>query len=134
MQTEQNLHLGSCDMSEEIIKILDHIGSKFGVAIDWTDKNVMPYLQELADKYINYEIAISATIVIALVVIALILGILTGVLYRKDCGDYVVCGVLLWVCFLAGVFVIPTEIADIIKCITFPEMQIYEYLSGLIQK
>lgn len=37
-------------MSEEIIKILDHIGSKFGVAIDWTDKNVMPYLQELADK------------------------------------------------------------------------------------
>ena len=73
-------------MSEEIIKILDHIGSKFGVAIDWTDKNVMPYLQELAEKYINYEIAISATIVIALVVIALILGILTGVLYRKDCG------------------------------------------------
>ena len=134
MQTEQNLHLGSCDMSEEIIKILDHIGSKFGVAIDWTDKNVMPYLQELAEKYINYEIAISATIVIALVVIALILGILTGVLYRKNCEGYVVCGVLLWVCFLAGVFVIPTEIADIIKCITFPEMQIYEYLSGLIQK
>lgn len=134
MQTEQNLHLGSCDMSEEIIKILDHIGSKFGVAIDWTDKNVMPYLQELAEKYINYEIAISATIVIALVVIALILGILTGVLYRKNCEGYAVCGVLLWVCFLAGVFVIPTEIADIIKCITFPEMQIYEYLSGLIQK
>lgn len=134
MQTEQNLHLGSCDMSEEIIKILDHIGSKFGVAIDWTDKNVMPYLQELAEKYINYEIAISATIVIALVVIALILGILTGVLYRKNCEGYAVCGLLLLICFVIGIVVIPTEIADIIKCITFPEMQIYEYLSGLIQK
>lgn len=38
-------------MNEEIIKILDYIGSKFGVAIDWTDKNVTPYLQELHDLY-----------------------------------------------------------------------------------
>ena len=121
-------------MSKEIIEILDYIGAKFGLAIDWTDENVLPYVEELAEKYINYEIAISATIVIALVVIALILGILTGILYIKNYDGYVVCGVLLFVCFLVGVFVIPAEIADIIKCITFPEMQIYEYLSGLIQK
>ena len=54
-------------MSEKIIKILDHIGSKFGVAIDWTDKNVMPYLQELADKYINYELVTSIAIAVVCV-------------------------------------------------------------------
>lgn len=121
-------------MSKEIIEILDYIGAKFGLAIDWTDENVLPYVEKLAEKYINYEIAISATIVIALVVIALILGILTGVLYIKNYDGCIIVGILLLICFVIGIVVIPTEIADIIKCITFPEMQIYEYLSGLIQK
>lgn len=31
-------------MSEEVIKILDTIAEKFGLAIDWTSANVLPYL------------------------------------------------------------------------------------------
>ena len=46
-------------MSEEIIKILDALAEKFGLAIDWTSANVIPYLQQLCGKYITYEIAIS---------------------------------------------------------------------------
>lgn len=31
-------------MSDEIIKILDDLGQRFGVVIDWSSENVMPYL------------------------------------------------------------------------------------------
>lgn len=34
-------------MSEEVIKILDALAEKFGLAIDWTSANVLPYLQQL---------------------------------------------------------------------------------------
>ena len=34
-------------MSEEVIKILDNLGEKFGVAIDWTSENIAPYLTKL---------------------------------------------------------------------------------------
>lgn len=30
-------------MSEEVIKILDALAEKFGLAIDWTSANVLPY-------------------------------------------------------------------------------------------
>ena len=48
-------------MSEEIIKVLDNLAERFGVAVDWTSTNVIPYLQELCSKYITYEIATSVT-------------------------------------------------------------------------
>ena len=34
-------------MSEEIIKVLDALAEKFGVAVDWTSANVIPYLEQL---------------------------------------------------------------------------------------
>lgn len=46
-------------MSEEIIKILDALADKFGIAIDWTSSNVLPYLQQLCTKYVRCEIATS---------------------------------------------------------------------------
>ena len=49
-------------MSEEVIKILDALTEKFGLAIDWTSANVLPYLQQLCGKYVTYEIATSVDV------------------------------------------------------------------------
>ena len=46
-------------MSKEIIKILDALAEKAGLAIDWTSANVFPYLQQLCSKYVTYEITTS---------------------------------------------------------------------------
>ena len=43
-------------MSEEIIKVLDDLGQRFGIAIDWSSQNVIPYLQDLMQRFINYEV------------------------------------------------------------------------------
>ena len=46
-------------VSSEIIEVLDYLGEKFGIAIDWTSNNVLPYLQALVDKFIKWEISTS---------------------------------------------------------------------------
>lgn len=125
-------------MSKEIIEILDYIGAKFGLAIDWTDKNVLPYIKELSDHYIHYELWVSTISVIACTTIILICIHTLKKKWRLAIDEWddeaiAYCvGAILLISFLG--IIDGFEIVDIIKCITFPEMQIYEYLSRLIQK
>ena len=44
------------EVSEQVIKVLDAVCDKFGIAIDWTSNNVIPYIQELGNKIITYDI------------------------------------------------------------------------------
>lgn len=46
-------------VSNQIIEVLNDICNKFGLAIDWTSKNVQPYLQELMTKCVAYKFATS---------------------------------------------------------------------------
>ena len=55
-------------MSDEIIKVLDDLSQRFRIAVDWTSANMLPYLQMLTRKYVNYRLAMS--------VMELIVGIL----------------------------------------------------------
>jgi len=50
---------GFTGMSDEVMKIdRNGLAQRFGVAIDWTQQNIMPKLEELAIKYVHYKIAI----------------------------------------------------------------------------
>ena len=46
-------------VSSEVIEILDYLGDKLGIAIDWTNENIIPYLQVLINKFIKWEISTS---------------------------------------------------------------------------
>ena len=46
-------------MSDEVIKVIDALAEQFGIVIDWSSANVIPYLQQLCAKYITYEIITS---------------------------------------------------------------------------
>ena len=59
-------------MSEEIIKVFDYIGDKLGIAIDYTQKNIQPYLEDLWHRYITYEIVINSLQFIGSFIITLI--------------------------------------------------------------
>lgn len=47
-------------MAEEIIQVIDALCSKFGIAIDWSAENVIPYITELSSRYANYVIVSNA--------------------------------------------------------------------------
>ena len=130
-------------MSDEIIKILDDLGQRFGIAIDWSSQNVMPYLKDLMSRFASYEVITSIIwIVIALVGI---IGCLVGILvvnkhankvleedpysdWNSGRGVLIVIGIIAIGCF---VICIIFQSLDIVTCYTIPEKMILEYLKDL---
>ena len=43
-------------MSEEIIKVVDYIGTQLGIAIDWTAENVFPQVMDVLRRYRIFQI------------------------------------------------------------------------------
>lgn len=48
--------MNETSISTEIIKVLDDLAEKFGIAIDWTSENIIPYLKEFLERYVTYGI------------------------------------------------------------------------------
>lgn len=129
-------------MSEEVIKILDALAEKFGLAIDWTSANVLPYLQQLCGKYVTYEIATSVVwmlIGICLLFIGKYAIEKAKYCWRKyneeeysdyDCGAMLL-GILTGCVIVGGIVVILCQTFDIVTCITFPEKIIIEELQAV---
>lgn len=46
-------------VSEQIIQVINDLCEKLGVAIDWTNQNIISYIEILAQKLIKYEIITS---------------------------------------------------------------------------
>lgn len=132
-------------VSNQIIEVLNEICSKFGLAIDWTSKNVQPYLQELMTKCVSYKFATS----IMWLIFGIIVCILGSVFARMAVGswekyqkepytDYdtncffqtLTSGIFLAV----GIVMVVCNITTMIACKTFPEKvvldMITQYMKG----
>lgn len=114
--------------SDQIIQVLDYLGEKLGVSIDWTSENILPYVQTLCSKYINWEIATS----IVWLVVGIALIILAIIAFKgarnPNINDEGFLYLVFIVLLIFGILIIFTQIFDIIKCIYIPELQIYEYI------
>lgn len=122
--------------SENFINIMNAIGDKVGIAIDWTNKNVMPYMEKLSGRIVNYEMFTSiAWLVFAVVV--LIVGIILlvkGFKYKNNperpCYDdsyipSILIGIVAVVTFVVMSIV---QVGDIITCLTLPEKTIISFI------
>jgi len=129
-------------VSQQIIEVLEFLGEKFGIAIDWSSDTVLPVLQTLCGKYIRWEIATS----IAWVVVGIILLIIGFIAlpkaiaalerYRIDYDEdwrLYVSIIITVACLLFGFIAVSTQVFDIIKCYAFPELRVFEYIQDLIQ-
>ena len=126
-------------VSDQIIEVLDYLCSKIGVTIDWTASNVLPYVQTLLEKYIAWEIGSD----IFWCIIG-ILFIISGIIFYKltikfknkyeKTGDvdyemlYIFTSIAFVIVLVIGAITGMYNIYDIIKCVTFPELKIYEYI------
>lgn len=131
-------------MSNEIIKVLDAICDKFGLAIDWTSQNVMPYVEQLCEHIVQYEL-VSSLIYTVLSLVILIVGtvlcirmfkkIFKSSLYEFDkVGAYSCTIFLLVVIYLIFFPILITQFEDAITSLTFPEKTIIEFFSQYTQK
>lgn len=140
-------------MSDAIIKVIDHLAEKIGVAVDWTADNIIPQVLDIMARYRECEIVLSVLIVLLCagwgvgVYIAVKGWILPA---RKRCVESKEDNFWFWNCAgdielnIAGIiifaFVIGISLAAIILCITnigeltrwalIPEVQFYKLISG----
>ena len=132
-------------VSEQIIQVINTLCEKFGIAINWTNENVIPYFEVLCGKLVKYEICTS--IVWMVIMISLSIGSVVATkklapIFKENIEDgygdwdigagFAIAGLI--VINLISLIVCGVQIMDIVKCLTFPEMYIFEYISTLIQR
>ncbi len=132
-------------VSDQIIKVLDNLCDKFGLAIDWSSKNVQPYLKELMAKCVNYKFSIATMWLISGIILFIIscIGIKIGIFCKKkydeieELTDWDVAATLTWVLSGAGmigsVSMIFSNIITIITCRTFPEKIIVDMIQTYLK-
>ena len=134
------------EISEQVIKVLDAVCDKFGIAIDWTSNNVLPYIEQLGNKIVAYDICMSIMWLVVgcipLTIAFLIKKFLNkkkleaedkpndyyftdGTLDEKATDCYFVIVILLAVAIVIGI----DNIQSIIQDITFPEKTIIEFIT-----
>ena len=135
-------------VSEQIIQVINVLCEKFGIAVDWTSENITPYVEVLCKKLVTYEIATSSAIMLIMILLSIASIVATKKLApifkekMEDLNDWdisgwelgAVIGILAVVGINIGTFVtVIVQTMDIIKCATFPEMYIFEYITMLVQ-
>ena len=123
-------------VSSEIIEVLDYLGEKFGIAIDWTSNNILPYLQTLIDKFIKWEISTSIVwIVIAtFVIVAMIVLINLKGIREINEETYGMLWIPIIVLIIVSFIVICIQIFDIIECNVFPEKALYDFIKVMLNQ
>lgn len=130
-------------MSEEIIKILDNLGERLGIAIDWTSENILPYLQDLMSRFIGLKNvqAIIWLVISAVVILLTILVIIGTIKYikKQDKTSYeyedkvFVCGLIDFAIGMLAIIFLTILLCNtfgLIQNIYTPELTLLEYITN----
>ena len=130
-------------MNKEILEALNQLTDKFGIAVDWSNQNALPYLRDLMGRLVRYEIITSVVwlIVGALFVLSAIWWLKFIKYARKKYEDIggsndwdvaaTVAAFAMFIVVLLGIIIVLCQIGDIIQCVVLPEGVILEYIKGV---
>lgn len=126
------------NVSNQIIEVIDALCDKFGIAIDWTAENVLPYVEVLGEKIIKYEIWTSVFWMVGSLLTTVLLWLFFKISYKAvekyELEDVTfVLKVLASIMSFVTTLVIGCQTHDIITATTFPELTIYNVISNLLQ-
>ena len=131
--------------SSQFIEIFDHLCQKFGVVIDWSAQNVIPYITALCGRMTSYVIFKNVVLIFVFAGIFYLFWRFTNPCCSKENKwdpDFQYCKsmngsyVLGWVgrgvvtAFSFGMSI--TALLTIIKCIYLPEFVIIDCLSSYL--
>ena len=111
---------------------LQELAKQFGLALNWGDKNIISYLQDLVKRVITYEFCQS---IFWLVIGALfvVIGIIffIGVYINKFVNEIIIIAIIAVIIgVIIGVIIIGYQIDDIILCGTLPEKILLRYIQS----
>lgn len=129
-------------VSDQIIAVFDALCEKLGVAVDWTQQNVLPYLQDVSLRYVRYELAWSIFTVLETLFAFIAIALFARFCVRKARVEMestdrklwwgmasVIAVALLCCCVIARLDGIENAVRTIIACLTIPESVVINGLS-----
>lgn len=144
-------------MNNKVIEVLDYVGEKLGIAVDWTADNVWPQVVDILGRYRTLQLV---TNICWLIVMMVVIGIFIK-LWIIAINSYKVCinqkedsfwwywsnywsevkwsgsfGLAMFSAFLGIPVVVglPFVISDIFKWLLIPEIQFLELFSNYLSK
>ena len=134
-------------MDNKIIEVLDYMGEKLGIAIDWTSENVMPQVMEFMGRYKVYAIVEHGIRIVMLMIFVATLVVLLKIMFKgiaTKSSDNIWCAlswetdgiattVITIISILAIVWAILNavdRVFDIAKWALVPEIQFIEKFSN----
>lgn len=122
-------------VADQIIQVINDLCQKFGIVIDWSAENLIPVAEHLGGRIMNWCIAENIFgIVFCAILVAV--GIVVAVKTYGKCkgyGGYETIVILSTAITLIGGAGFCVSTFDIVKCLTFPELRIFEYIQGFMQ-
>lgn len=129
------------EVSDQIIKVLDNLGQKFGLAVDWTQSNIAPYVQQLGQKIVNYELWTSVVWITLMIIflIGLIISLKKSIKGYKNADRYanfewIFLCIFSTLGIVISVIVIITQVFDIVTCLTLPEKIWMDYINSYMNR
>lgn len=114
--------------------MLQKLAEQFGLALDFSKENVIPYLQQLAERVVKYETCQSifwlvfGTILLLVGIVMIVLAIKNVITWDEDTIiGFIIVGFVLG---LIGSFVVCQQISDLILCKYLPEKILLRYVNG----
>lgn len=130
-------------MDNKVIEVLDYLGQKLGIAIDWTAENVWPQVMDFLNRYRMYAIVCDGMwILIGLAVIFAFIYLFKKIIKQRKAKDgifwledelVVVAVVIGVIALIAFAVVILANIFAIAQWITVPEIKFFETFKAYLQ-
>lgn len=134
--------------SKEFKEIIDIVAEKLGIAVDWTQENIMPWITDILHRFVTFNIIVSV-LTTAVAFAFLVLGIIIIVKFIKDYvsrkksflweDDFSFPTLLGFIMIIAAAMsmlisglIFPDELQELLKWIVIPEFKVVEELTALI--
>ena len=117
-------------------EMLQKLAEKFGLVLDWSNSTAIPYLQQLAERVVKFEVGQSIFWLI-IGIICIIVGIgLFVFIYKKDTAEeyfdediLIFLGIVAVVFLATGIGVAGCQVYDLVTCYYLPEKILFRYVS-----
>lgn len=120
-------------MADEIIKVINELCTKFGIVVDWSAENILPYAEILFQKFVNMMMW-QDIFFIVIGVIGGTLLLLVFVNLCKNCNDSVddaecFLFTMMFLSFIGCVIFTCVKVYGLIQVLTFPEFVFWNYIN-----
>lgn len=129
-----------------IVEIINALAEKFGIVVDWTNQNVMPYMEDLMQRIVNFEIAANIFTMAFWAFLTLVSGVTVAILHKKNMAlDYpydleeplgmltLICWVVFAICAIGTIVSIGYCSFLIIECVNIPEKIFIELIGSYMR-